>query len=149
MTEETNSGPFTKDEVIEYLGEKYDAKNDCYEWHGFNCIQGFYEMSSGYYHHIWMDDPKCDYCLHYCCNEFGSIEDKRKFNLNVVWSGKNELQYLIPTNKKERAALIKIFRRIKKLGPEEHLTKYSKSKKNKLSILKMKNLLLEKINNNT
>jgi hypothetical protein len=28
MTEESNLGPSTADEAIEYLGEKYDAEND-------------------------------------------------------------------------------------------------------------------------
>lgn len=115
MTDGYSEGPFTKDEVIAQMGEYYRGEEDCYEWYGFNCIGGFYEMSSGYYRECNCFTAHCVYCLMSCCSLFGSVEDKRKFNRNVVWTGKIELKYLIPTNNKERAALNKIHRRIKKL----------------------------------
>lgn len=124
MTEKYSSGPFIKDEVIVQLGKDDDAEKDCYEWYGFNCISGFYEMSSGYYCAHNYCSPQCEYCLHLCCVKYGSIEDQRKFNRNVVLAGEIELKYLIPNNKKEKAALNKILRRIKKF-PRKRLFKFS------------------------
>ncbi len=118
MTEDFSEGPFTKDEVITLLrtllGSEYDAEEDCYECYGFNCILDFYEMSGGYYCESHILTRPNRYSLYRCCARYGSIEDKRRFNRNVVWAGEMSLDHLLPTNNKERAALRKAWRRMKK-----------------------------------
>ncbi|WP_196374751.1 hypothetical protein [Vibrio vulnificus] len=89
MTEDFSEGPFTKDEVIALLGNEYEAEEYCYECYGFNCILDFYEMSGGYYCESHILTRPNRYSLYRCCARYGSIEDKRRFNRNVVWAGED------------------------------------------------------------
>lgn len=99
MTEDFSEGPFTKDEVITLLrtllGSEYDAEEDCYE------------MSGGYYCESHILTRPNGYSLYRCCARYGSMEDKRRFNRNVVWAGEMSPDHLLPTNNKERTALRK------------------------------------------
>ncbi len=96
MKDQEYSGPYTEEEVITMLKHRGGVSIGAYDMYEFYCIDEYYELSSGYYCHPIAADPICVYCLHYCCLHFGSFEDKKKFNENVIYSKHLSKKYHIP-----------------------------------------------------